>query len=80
MAAYTTPPLTTVRQPIAKLARSAAMLLLDSIEGVGSAETAGANGMQHQVDQLALTAGDQHTPLLAPELVVRRSTSAIGSG
>jgi LacI family transcriptional regulator len=77
MATYTTPPLTTVRQPIAQLARGAAMLLLDSIEGVRNVDASSGNGMHQQADYSLPAASDQHTPLLPPELVVRRSTAVI---
>jgi LacI family transcriptional regulator len=77
MATYTTPPLTTVRQPIARLARGAAMLLLDSIEGVRSGEAATGTAVHQQQGQPTPAAVEQHTPLLAPELVVRRSTTRI---
>ena len=59
LAAYATPPLTTVRQPIAALARIAATLLLDRITA----------------DAVAGRGDPQAWPgtLLVPELIVRRS-------
>lgn len=73
LAAYAKPSLTTVRQPVAALARTAALLLLDAIEGVTPAATpdpSHGNG----VAVPPIVARDS---LLAPELVVRRSTAPV---
>lgn len=72
-AAYTTPPLTTIRQPIVTIARTAATMLLDSIEGVPSPELAEA-GLSSEADG----AGALRHVVLMPELIVRRSTAGIG--
>jgi DNA-binding LacI/PurR family transcriptional regulator len=73
LAAYTTPPLTTVRQPAGALARTAAMVLLDSIEGVTTA-TMPNSGHAREADA---PSGDPRKVLLMPELVVRRSTAMV---
>ena len=76
LAAYATPPLTTVRQPVAALARAAAMLLLDAIEGVTTV-TAPDNGLTRDADVPSSPSREPRKLLLMPELIVRRSTSVI---
>jgi len=66
LAAYATPPLTTVRQPVAALARTAATLLLDVIEGGTSGHVNGATPAEPLSQNMP--------PLLAPELVARASS------
>ncbi len=66
-AAYATPPLTTVRQPVAELARHAVTYLLDLIDDQISA----ADGASQAADRPA-HGSDQG--LLQPELIVRRTT------
>jgi DNA-binding LacI/PurR family transcriptional regulator len=76
LAAYATPPLTTVRQPVAALARAAAMLLLDAIEGVTTV-TAPDNGLTRDADVPSSPSREPRKLLLMPELIVRRSTAVI---
>ena len=74
LAAYTTPPLTTVRQPVVALAGTAATLLLDAIEGVTT--QAEGNGLIRQAAaEVAPPLNDPGNVLLIPELIVRRSTA-----
>lgn len=77
LAAYTTPPLTTVRQPVDALARTAATLLLDAIEGLATVNGQGAAAVGGG-DEPLRSPGEAGTRLLKPELVVRRSTAVIG--
>ncbi|MDB5076962.1 MAG: lacI 4, partial [Chloroflexi bacterium] len=74
-AAYTSPPLTTVRQPVAELARTAATLLLDSIEGETEQESS--NELRSDAAPLAGSPQDVRKVLLTPTLVVRRSTTSV---
>lgn len=74
-AAYTSPPLTTVRQPVAELARTAATLLLDSIEGETEQESS--NELWSDAAPLAGSPHDVRKVLLTPTLVVRRSTTSV---
>lgn len=78
LAAYTSPPLTTVRQPVTELARTAATLLLDSIEGK-SGQIAAVPREHEQARQRGVSAGGQQV-VLRPELVVRRSTAMARAG
>ena len=73
IAAFATPPLTTVRQPAAELARRAVTHLLDLIDGDGF--SAGPDDPYHADSRSSLAAG---LDLLPPELVVRRTTSPPG--
>jgi DNA-binding LacI/PurR family transcriptional regulator len=74
LAAYSTPPLTTVRQPVGAIARTAATVLLDAIEGVPAAQARG-DGREYEADTPADGPKDARNLLLAPELIVRRSTA-----
>jgi LacI family transcriptional regulator, repressor for deo operon, udp, cdd, tsx, nupC, and nupG len=74
LAAYATPSLTTVRQPVDALARTAATLLLDAIEGLTAMPAAG-NGLGHGSDGARVPSNSTRDLLLAPELIVRRSTA-----
>jgi DNA-binding LacI/PurR family transcriptional regulator len=74
LAAYSTPPLTTVRQPADAIARTAATVLLDAIEGVQAPEVQG-DGRERGATTPVDGPTDARTLLLAPELIVRRSTA-----
>jgi DNA-binding LacI/PurR family transcriptional regulator len=75
LAAYTVPPLTTVRQPVGALARTAATFLLDAIEGVTA--TPPDDGLvPGTVPPASLERGSRDL-LLKPELIVRRSTAVM---
>ncbi len=76
LAAYTTPPLTTVRQPTAALARTAAIFLLDAIEDEGE-EAGPNNGFPANDSMPSVSSGTPRDVLLMPELIVRRSTSML---
>jgi DNA-binding LacI/PurR family transcriptional regulator len=78
LAAYTSPPLTTVRQPVTDLARTAATLLLDSIEGVTEPVTA--NGTRSDAAASPKSPNEVRKVLLMPALVVRRSTTTVHNG
>jgi LacI family transcriptional regulator len=73
LAAYTSPPLTTVRQPVTELARAAATMLLDSIEGVP--ETTG--GPIYDATEQMNSSSEVRKVLLTPALIVRRSTTSV---
>jgi DNA-binding LacI/PurR family transcriptional regulator len=75
LAAYATPPLTTVRQPTAALARTAATFLLDAIEGEGS--EAGSNNGSTATTTVPAAPETPPDLLLMPELIVRRSTAVL---
>jgi DNA-binding LacI/PurR family transcriptional regulator len=67
LAAYATPPLTTVRQPMAELARRAVTYLLDLIDGQSS-------GPDEVGQTVGRPAHGSDRGLLSPELIVRRTT------
>jgi DNA-binding LacI/PurR family transcriptional regulator len=71
LAAYTTPSLTTIRQPAAALARAAAQLLLDAIEEATTESESSKGRGPEAADQASESRGQ----LLMPELIVRRSTA-----
>jgi DNA-binding LacI/PurR family transcriptional regulator len=74
LAAYTSPPLTTVRQPVTELARAAATLLLDSIEGIPETTTGGP--LPDGTGQMN-SSNEVRKVLLTPALIVRRSTTSV---
>jgi LacI family transcriptional regulator len=78
LAAYTSPPLTTVRQPVTDLARTAATLLLDSIEGLTDPATV--NGAKSDAKAPPASPNEVRKVLLMPSLVVRRSTTTVHEG
>lgn len=78
LAAYTSPSLTTVRQPVAELARTATTLLLDSIEGVTGPVTT--NGIASDAAVPPSLPPEARKMLLMPTLVVRRSTAMVHTG
>jgi len=75
LAAYTSPPLTTVRQPATELARTAATLLLDAIEGVTGLVTT--SGITSDAAAPSGPLNEVHKVLLMPELIVRRTTATV---